>query len=162
MPKGRRRPRTHPRREDEDAFFPLVPRVDQSIVSIDAALRLSPERLAELLALHDAPCEPWMFALEERIGGMHFGEAYAAVYLGFRFSFSAYLQTGTASPLPRTRSRQTLLRVGIEGDTHYFVTFEGEAWAQDGIADRWPHREAASFDELSANLWWPAETRASP
>jgi hypothetical protein len=100
-----------------------------------------------------------MLALEARIGGLRFGELYFQVVLGFRYAFSTYFRTGKPGPLTRTFEGEPLLDVGVEGDTRYFVALTGEAWAQDGIADRYPHRAAASFDELSESLCWPVETR---
>jgi len=128
-------------------------------VVVDDSLKLTRAQLVELPRLHGVEACAWMTELEARVGGMSFGEDYSAVYLGLRYAFSAYFRSQTIKPLPRGRDGQVLFAIGVEGDRHYFVSENGEAWTQDGIADKHPHREAASFDELAVMLNWPLQTR---
>jgi hypothetical protein len=128
-------------------------------VRTDDRERIPRGELAKLLELQGVEPQEWMHALEGKIGGMHWGESYFAVHLGFRNAFRTYFRTNAVAELPRTKDGRVLLRVGVRGDTLYFVSESGEAWIQDGIEDRFATRFAESFDQLATKLEWPVETR---
>lgn len=109
-------------------------------VRTDPTARLSPERLDALLALHGVAPDPRWRELEERVGGVSFGEGYRAVRLGFRGA---------------SREGQVLLEIASQGDTHYYVSLGGEAFARDHVAEREPGRVAGSLAELAHRLGWP-------
>lgn len=160
MPKHRRKPRWKATVDDSRAYIPLVPRITPGTVTIDSSRKLSPDELSQLLRLHGVEPQQWMLDLEGRIGGMRFGEHYHEVWLGFRSAFHTYFRTGSPARLEETEDGETLLRIGVEGDTLYYLSLDGQAWVQDGIADRWPHWETHTFDELAARLNWPEKTQA--
>ena len=162
MPKRRSRPRWVAPSDANEAFTPVIPRVDDPPVERDRSRQIDEAQLDSLLRMHEVVPAPWMFVLEARIGGVQFGESYSAAYLGFRAAFRAYFRTGSPAILARTPRGDPLLAIGVEGDTHYFVSTRGEAWAQDGIADARPHFETESFDGFALKMNWPEAVRAKP
>lgn len=140
---------------DEYAFTALSPRLDTPIVSRLEDRRLRPEEVARGLRAYGVEPEPWWDELERVIGGVTFGESYERVDLGLICAFGELFRTGELRYRQTTRDGRPLLRVGCEGDTHYYLAPNGEAWALDAIADRHPHFERETLAELADHLRWP-------